>query len=221
MNIAGVIFDLDGTLVHTIEDITGAVNEMFSRNGLPVHEVSCYRDWVGSGAVKLIERAHGGAVDEELLRKYVAEFKEIYGENLHNRSRVYDGIPGVLDRLSGEGLKLSVLSNKPHLLTHKVVSYYLSDWPFHPVMGQRDDVPRKPDPAAALEISALMDLDPADILLVGDSQNDILTALAAGMIPLGVSWGYGRLGTGTAAGNYTVIDKPSELLTFIRKHGHL
>ena len=220
MDIEGVIFDLDGTLVDTIEDIAGSVNEMFSRNGLPVHEVSRYLEWVGSGATRLVQQAHGGILEEVNLRKYVTEFKEIYSKNLHHRSRVYDGVTGVLDVLAGEGVRLAILSNKPHLLTRKVVSHYLSRWPFHPVLGQRDDVPRKPDPAGALEISALLGLDPARILFAGDSQNDMLTARAAGMIPLGVSWGYGGLGTGEEKQDYTVINRPSELLSFIKNQSH-
>jgi phosphoglycolate phosphatase len=218
MNVEGIIFDLDGTLVDTIEDIAGAANQMFARNGLSEHEVSYYLQYIGNGAVKLIERALGMDVDRELLMQYVVQFKEIYGENLHDRSRVYDGIPEVLDALSGQGIKLSILSNKPHLLTEKVASYYLSEWPFHPVFGQREEVPRKPDPAGALEIAGQMEVEPGRILFVGDSNNDIFTARAAGMIPVGVSWGYGRLPAEAVEGDYTIIEKPSELLAFISRN---
>ena len=215
MKAEGVIFDLDGTLVHTIEDIAGAANRMFARHGLPRHDISYYLKWIGSGAVRFIEQAHGEPVDPEQLGAYVAEFKEIYGANLHDKSRVYDGIPEVLDAMTGNGLKLSLLSNKPHPLTQKVASFYLSRWPFEPIYGQREEVPRKPDPAGALEIAEIMDVKPGKILFVGDSNNDILTAKAAGMIPVAVSWGYGRLETEAVDGDYLIIDKPSELLAFI------
>ena len=215
MKVEGVIFDLDGTLVHTIEDIAGAANRMFARNGLPEHDLSYYLKWIGSGAVRFIEQAHGKPVEQDQLAAYVAEFKEIYGEHLHDRSRVYDGIPQVLDAMAGAGIRLSILSNKPHELTHEVVSFYLQDWPFHPVFGQRNGVPRKPDPAAAIEISGMMNLEPGKILFAGDSNNDILTAQAAGMVPVGVSWGYGRLDTEAVDGDYLIINEPSELLAFI------
>jgi phosphoglycolate phosphatase len=215
MDVEGVIFDLDGTLIHSIEDIAGAANAMFARHGLPQHEVSDYLKWVGSGAVKLIERAHGAEVERDRLLTYVAEFKEIYGEHLHDLSRVYDGVPEMLDALTGKGVKLSILSNKPHLLTQQVVSFYLSGWPFEPVFGQREGVARKPDPAAAMEIARAMGVAPERILFVGDSNNDILTAQAAGMIPVGVSWGYGRLADEAVEGDYLIIDSPSELLAFI------
>jgi phosphoglycolate phosphatase len=215
MNVKGIIFDLDGTLVDTIEDIAGAANQMFARHGLPEHGVSFYLQYIGNGAVKLIERSLGRQVERERLMDYVTQFKEIYGENLHNRSRVYEGIPEVLDAMAGQGIKLSILSNKPQFLTEKVASYYLSEWPFHPVFGQREEVPRKPDPAGAFEIAERMDLEPEKILFVGDSINDILTARAAGMIPVGVSWGYGRLTDEAVGEDYLIVDKPSELLAFI------
>lgn len=215
MKIEGVIFDLDGTLVHTIEDIAGAANVLFSRHGLPEHDIEYYLKWIGNGAVKFIERAHGKAVSEEQLRAYVSEFKEIYAGNLHDRSKVYEGIPEVLNELVDKGIKISVLSNKPHLLTQEVCSFYLSSWPFDPVLGQREEVARKPDPAAAFEIAEHMDIAPENILFVGDSDNDILTAQAAGMHPLGVSWGYGRLVSNPIEGMGTLAERPSEILDII------
>jgi len=215
MRIEGVIFDLDGTLVHTIEDIAGAANVLFSRHGLPEHDIEYYLQWIGNGAVKFIERAHGQPVSKEQLRAYVSEFKEIYAGNLHDRSRVYEGIPEVLNVLVDKGIKISVLSNKPHLLTQEVCKFYLSAWPFDPGLGQREEVARKPDPAAAFEIAQHMDIAPEKILFVGDSDNDIQTAQAAGMHPLGVSWGYGRLNNNPIKGMGPLADKPSQILDSI------
>jgi len=215
MKVEGIIFDLDGTLVHTIEDIAGAANVLFERHGLPQHGIEYYLNWIGNGAVKFIERAHGKPVGREQLSAYVNEFKEIYEKNLHDKSRVYDGVPELLDKLVSLGIQISVLSNKPDNLTKKVVSYYLSEWPLVPVFGQREEVPRKPDPDGAIEIAEMMEIDPERILFVGDSDNDILTAQAAGMIPVGASWGYGRLVNEPVEGDYPMIHKPSELLNLI------
>ena len=217
MKIEGIIFDLDGTLIHTIDDIAGAANVMFERNGLPAHTVPYYLKWIGNGAFKFIERSLGKEVSEAQLRSYVAQFKEIYSQNLHDKSRVYPGIPEILDLAVSKGIKLSVLSNKPHLLTRKVCDFYLSGWPFDPVYGQREEVPRKPDPAAAFEIAELFKISPEKILFVGDSANDILTARAAGMIPLGVTWGYGRLATEPVEGDHRMIDTPAQLLKLINQ----
>lgn len=211
----GVIFDLDGTLVHTIEDIAAAANVMFTRNGMPGHGVDYYLQWIGSGAVRFIELALGKPVDQEQLMRYVAEFKTIYSENLHHQSRVYDGIPEVLDAFSDRGLKMAVLSNKPHPMTLKVAHHYLSEWPFHPVFGQREEVPRKPDPAAAFEIAGVMGIDPGSILFIGDSENDIQTAVAAGMVPVGVTWGYGHPDITGVEGRAWSVGQPSELLAII------
>jgi len=215
MKIEGVIFDLDGTLVNTIEDIAGAANMMFARNDLPEHDLDYYLRWIGNGAVKFVERAYGEPLDRDRLMAYVSEFKEIYAENLHNRSHVYQGIPELLDELVGRGIRISVLSNKPHLLTKRVCDFYLGRWPFDPVFGQREKVPRKPDPAAAFEIAQGWGIDPARILFVGDSDNDILTAQAAGMVPLGVSWGYGRLVSDPVEGMGKLIHNPWGILEHI------
>ena len=215
MKIEGVIFDLDGTLVHTIEDIAGAANMMFARHGLPEHDLDYYLKWIGNGAVKFIERAHGEVITKEQLMDFVTEFKEIYAENLYNRSRVYEGVSEMLDALIKRGIKISILSNKPHLLTKKVCDFYLSGWPFEPVFGQREEVLRKPDPAAAFEIAEQWGIAPEKILFVGDSDNDILTAQAAGMIPLGVTWGYGRLVNNPVEGMGELIGDPSDILEFI------
>ena len=215
MNIEGVIFDLDGTLVHTIEDIAGAANIMFARHGLPEHDLEYYLNWIGSGAVKFIERAYGEPISREQLRSYVNEFKEVYAANLHNKSRVYSGVPEVLDALVNRGLKIAILSNKPHLLTKEVCEFYLSGWPMDPVFGQREEVPRKPDPAAAFEIAEGWEMEPEKILFVGDSENDILTAHAAGMVPLGVTWGYGKLDSHALEGMGELIDTPAQILDFV------
>ena len=215
MNIEGVIFDLDGTLVHTIEDIAGAANMMFARHGLPEHDLDYYLKWIGNGAVKFIECAHGEPITKEQLRAYVSEFKEVYAGNLHNKSRVYSGVPEVLDTLVNRGIKIAILSNKPHLLTKEVCEFYLSGWPLDPVFGQREEVRRKPDPAAAFEIAEGWGMEPEKILFVGDSDNDILTAQAAGMVPLGVTWGYGRLVQQPVEGMGELIGDPSQILDFI------
>jgi phosphoglycolate phosphatase len=215
MKIKGVIFDLDGTLVHTIEDIAAAANMMFSRNGMPEHGVDYYLQWIGSGAIRFIEQAMGKEVSTQELMQYVAEFKEIYSNNLHVRSRVYDGIPEVLDMLRDRGIKMAVLSNKPHLMTRQVTRHYLSHWPIDPVFGQREEVPRKPDPAAAFEIASILQIAPDHFIFVGDSENDVLTAIACGMMPVGVSWGYGDPDVSLAEGRSWYIDKPTDLLDII------
>jgi len=215
MKVKGVIFDLDGTLVHTIEDIVDAANTMFKQYGLPVHQEADYLRWIGNGAIKLIENALGADYDPKQLQSYVITFKEIYSKNLHNKSRLYDGIPGMLDELINHGIKLSILSNKPHDLTKQVAGYYLSNWPFISIFGQRENVSRKPDPYTAKEIAGIMNIDAQQIMLVGDSTYDLKTAMAADMIPVGVLWGYGKLVIPQIEGAIKYIKHPAELVPLI------
>ena len=214
MEIRGVIFDLDGTLVHTIEDIGDAANAMLDLHGLPTHRTADYLKWIGNGAANLINSALGNEINADQLIVYVSEFKEIYARNLSNKSRLYEGTSQLLDELTSLGLKLAILSNKPDILTKKVVDYYLSAWKFNPVFGQREHVARKPDPSAALEIAEMLNIEVHQILFVGDSQGDLRTAEAAGMRPVGVSWGYGRLAPVPQNGN-RIIHHPQELLTLL------
>jgi phosphoglycolate phosphatase len=116
--------------------------------------------------------------------------------------------------LTHRGIKLAILSNKPHHLTESVVSYYLQKWNFRPVFGQRAHVPRKPDPAGAIEIAYLMGIETEKILFVGDSVGDLKTSKTAGMVPVGVSWGYGLKQPDRVNGEI-LIDHPQEILSLI------
>jgi len=214
MNIKGIIFDLDGTLVNTIEDIGDAANTLLKIHGYPQYKTPDFIRWIGNGAAKFIENAMGEEVDPVQLKEYVSEFKEIYRENLHNKSRLYEGIPQLLDELIHMGVKLAILSNKPHHLTEAVVSYYLRAWDFGPVLGQRVHVPRKPDPAGAIEISNKLAIPKNRFLFVGDSPGDLKTSAAAGMMPVGVSWGYGLRENMPLKGE-TLIHHPQELLSLL------
>ncbi|MCF8346121.1 MAG: HAD-IA family hydrolase [Bacteroidales bacterium] len=215
-NPRGIIFDLDGTLVHTIEDMGDAANTLFTRHGYPEHPLEDFIRWIGNGATKFIEQGIGTVIDPAHLIDYVTEFKEIYAQNLAVKTRLYEGISELLDELAGKKLRCAILSNKPHELTISIAEIYLSGWPLDPVFGQREDVPRKPDPSAALEIAGMMELDPSEILFVGDAAGDVTTAVSAGMIPVGVSWGYGDLDHARKNG-HTIIDHPAELISLLEK----
>jgi len=216
MKIEAVIFDLDGTLVNTIEDLADSTNILLNRYDFEPRTLDEYIRFIGNGALKFIESAMEGRVEQERLPDYVKEFTEIYGNNLHSKTCVYDGIDRALDACQETGVKMAILSNKPHHLTLKVVEHYLSAWKFKAVFGQRDQVPRKPDPAAANEISAILGVPVAHTLFVGDSRGDMLTANAAGMIPVGVNWGYGKPGDEILNDRQLTLDQPEELIKIIK-----
>ena len=212
MSTQALIFDLDGTLLHTIEDIGGAANRLLEKHGFPIHGTIDYLRWVGNGATKFIERALPESVKGEELLTLVAEFKDIYASHLHEKSYVYEGVHELLANLEERGLPFAILSNKPHLLTRKVVANYFPGVNFVEVYGQRNEVAHKPDPAAAFELADLLGVEVKDVLFVGDSNTDILTAQAAGMPVVAVSWGYGRLDTEGVDGDYPVVDSPAAIL---------
>ena len=185
----GVIFDLDGTLADSLADIASAMNRTLRAHGFPVHPVSAYRTFVGEGVRKLVERALPPG-SEELREAFVADYQADYAENLLNETRLFPGIPEVLDRLRSARIPVAVLSNKPEEPTRRLVDALCGRWEFRAVFGERPGVPRKPDPAAALVLADALAAPPGSVAFVGDTSVDMLTARAASMRAVGVLWGF-------------------------------
>lgn len=216
MQYKGVIFDLDGTLFHSIEDIADAVNKGLTDEGLAIHPVENYISWIGNGAYKLVERALPKGSNEEQIQSHLDKFLQIYSKNWNIKSRVFDGIPDVLNFFNRERIPISILSNKPHFLTMEIAGYYFQSWNFACVFGQRDGIPRKPDPQSAIEITTMCALRPDEFLYIGDSETDMKTAMNAGMLPIGVTWGYGSRQSVEESGAKYIVDKPGELIKIIQ-----
>lgn len=187
-----VIFDLDGTLVDTIEDLGTAVNHALAQKNLPLHEISEYRLMVGNGIGKLVKRAMPGPLQEDagLFGELLDSFVKYYSSHLDVHSRPYPGMTGLLARLSAAGMKLAVASNKFQAGAETIVGRFFPGVDFCAVLGGRDGAPLKPDPEVVREI-----LDKAGVLrekavMVGDSATDMLTAKAADICGIAVSWGF-------------------------------
>lgn len=211
-----VLFDLDGTLLDTIEDIGDAANRILEQNGFPVHSMDAYRRFVGDGALNFIIRA----LPEDkriatIIHPCLDAFLEDYGRNWNVKTKPYDGIPELLDTLTARRLKMAVLSNKPHKHTVQCMAGFLPDWNFDVVFGQRDDVPKKPDPAGALEIAEQLNIAPSDFLYLGDTETDLKTSIAAGMFPVGALWGFRSAKELQENGAKTLINKPLEILNLL------
>lgn len=185
----GVIFDLDGTLADSLGDIASAMNRTLGAHGLPLHPVSAYRTFVGEGVRRLVERALPPGT-EAMRDAFIAAYQADYAEHLLDETRLFAGIPEVLDRLQSAGVPVGVLSNKPDLPTRQLVDALCSRWEFRAVVGERSGVPRKPDPSAALALADALAAPPESIAFVGDTSVDMLTARAAAMRPVGVLWGF-------------------------------
>lgn len=186
-----VIFDLDGTLLNTIDDLGLSANYALQALGYPTHDLSAYPQMVGNGINKLIERAlPEGEKTEENVRRMRSEFIPYY--NLHNADRTlpYPGIPELLQNLNERGVLMAVASNKYQQATEKLIAHYFPSIPFAAVLGQRDGVAVKPDPAIVEDILQMTRLEHTDALYVGDSGVDMQTAANANVEACGVTWGF-------------------------------
>jgi phosphoglycolate phosphatase len=217
MKYEAVLFDLDGTLIDTVDDIGDAANRVLSNRGFPMHPISTYYQFIGEGVKILFTRALPQEKrNEDLINICLKEFVEDYRRNYDVKSQPYDGISEMLNALNVQGLKLAILSNKPDPLTQDCVTSLLSNWDFDVVFGQRDSVPRKPNPQAALEIAEKLSISPSDFLYLGDTAIDMKTAVSAGMFPVGAAWGFRPLKELKENGARVIIGKPIQLLDLIK-----
>ena len=189
MHLRAALFDLDGTLLDSLHDLGAAMNHALATHGLPVHPLSNHRRFVGEGVRVYVARAVP-ADRQELHEAVLTTYKAFYAEHMLDQTRPFPGVPAVLARLRSQGMKLAVLSNKADATTRQLVAALLPDVRFDAVYGERDGVPRKPDPTAALGIAAELDVKPEHCAFIGDTAVDMDTARAAGMYGVGVTWGF-------------------------------
>ena len=211
-----IFFDLDGTLVDTIGDIASAMNRVLRELGYPGHRDAAYRDFVGYGLRITAQKAlPGDARDEETVLEAGERLIRYYAEHPVDTTVAYDGIFEMLSELTARGIPRVILSNKSHDLVELVVSEVLRGFTFDLVRGAGSDYPLKPDPASAVALAESLGIDPADILFVGDSEVDIRTAAAAGMIPAGVTWGFRAPGVILEAGAALMFQRPGDIVEYL------
>ena len=210
-----IIFDLDGTLLDTLQDIAGAANDVLIEHGWPIHPVDAYRFFVGSGVGHLMHCAVPEEYRDTGSDELVTVFRQKYSSKWRNHTKPYHGVPELLDAAAERGLKMSILSNKPDHFTREFVAELLPHWHFECVFGRRPDVPRKPDPTSTLEITRAMSADPSRMLFVGDSAVDMQTAIAAGIFPVGVLWGFRPRSELEAGGAKALLERPIELVDLL------
>lgn len=216
MEYKAVLFDLDGTLIDTVDDIGDAANRVLSNRKFPTHSISTYRLFIGEGVRMLFTHALPEEDrNQDLINACLKEFIEDYRCNYNVKTKPYDGVPELLDTLKLRGLKLAILSNKPHPITKDCVAFFLSQWDFNVVLGQRDSIPRKPDPQGALEVARRLAILPSKFIYLGDTGIDMKTAVSAGMFPVGVLWGFRSLEELMENGARVVIHEPMQLMDII------
>ncbi len=214
MKFAAVLFDLDGTLLNTLDDIAASANRVLVQHGYPPHPVDDYRFFVGQGVTQLITRIL--PTDQQnnatLIESCLTAFREDHVRNFQVMTRPYAGVVETLNELAGRGLKLAVLSNKPDEMTRQCVAAFFADLRFDIVMGQQVGIPHKPDPTGARLIAERLQIAPARFLYLGDSSIDMQTAIAAGMFPVGALWGFRPREELLNSGARALINRPGDLL---------
>ncbi|MDF2377608.1 MAG: HAD family hydrolase [Verrucomicrobiales bacterium] len=213
-----VIFDLDGTLLDTLRDLADSGNAVLEARGFPGHPTDAYRTFIGNGMMNLVRDifpeghrpALGGETDAVL-----AEYRAAYAGKWQNTTVIFPGVASLLDGLTKKQIPIGVLSNKAHDFTEKCVDAFLGDWKWDVVLGAREGIPKKPDPAGAVEAAGILGLDPDACYFIGDSDVDMMTAVNAGMRAIGVSWGFRPVEELKEAGAERILDQPGELLELL------
>jgi len=186
----GIIFDLDGTLLDTLSDLANSVNEVLTSYGYPTHSKEEFRVKIGKGFRNLIEQSMPEDTEPAIIEEGLGKFIKAYHENYKKETKPYGGIVSLLKALNNKGMPIAVNSNKRNDYTNNLLRYLFPDIVFSAIYGERPGFAKKPDPQAALEIAKQMQLDPKEVLYIGDSKADMITAQNAGMDSIGVLWGF-------------------------------
>jgi phosphoglycolate phosphatase len=215
MKYKSIIFDLDGTLLDTLDDLTDAMNQALVLLGQPIRSRDQCREMIGRGLTEFARAAlppDRGHLLDALLRK----MREIYKTICLNRTYPYPGIKDVLFHCRKAGIRTAVLSNKAHDLTVQITEHYFGKNTFDQILGQKDNVPCKPDPEPIRLLLEKMALIPRDVLYVGDSEVDVKTAQNAGVDFIAAGWGFRSPEQLRQAGAEKIIYQPAQLLESIR-----
>ena len=213
-----VIFDLDGTLINSVNDLADAVNDSLAEMGYPVHEVDKYYHFVGNGTVKLSERAlpidHRN--QDEIIKLHTL-FAEKYQKYCLNKTKPYDGIIDAVHKLKNEfEIKCAVASNKTDSFAKYIVNNLFQNDDFDAVIGKLDGIPAKPDPQIIFNIINRFDIDKSQVIFVGDSDVDVITAHNGNIPCIGCEWGFRGKEELEKAGADYIAKKPEDILKIVR-----
>ena len=217
MAFSHVIFDLDGTILNTIEDLARACNHVCEQHGWPTFSIDSYRYKVGNGMLKLVERFMPAeyAGDERMFSQAFAEFRSYYDEHKEDHTAPYPGISTMLDALREEGVTLAVLTNKDHAAAAPLVQRYFGDR-FSLVQGCTAAFPPKPAAPVTLHVLAQLGIKPSNVLYVGDSNVDVQTGHNAGLAVAGVTWGFRGRAELEAEGADFIAEQPEDIVNIVR-----
>ena len=212
MVIRAVIFDLDGTLIDTTQEIQYIFNQLLESYSLPKRSLEFFKKNIGNGVEDLLQKSLPNDYSND-ISQMLEEVKEIYSENLNKKSRPFEGIKEILDLLNENGIQIGIITNKMHHLAVRCVDTFFSYYSIITI-GAGHLHPRKPSPDSALELAGEFKTKPSEMLFIGDSSVDIKTAKNAGMVPIGVEWGNGATKELLDAGAQEVFKKPHYLKSY-------
>lgn len=210
-----IIFDLDGTLLDSLVDIAESMDEVLTKNQFPTHTIEAYKYKIGRGIENLVIASLPESIDKEDYPKYIKQMREVYGKRWMLKTKPYNGILEVLQKLKAQKIKLAILSNKPQIYTDLVVKELLGDIKFDSILGSRENVPIKPAPDAVFEILKALKINGLDTIFVGDTSIDMQTATNAEIESIGVAWGFRPVSELIAADATHIIYTPNELIDLI------
>jgi len=211
-----IIFDLDGTLLDTLEDIAISANYALTTLGFEAQDILAYRYFVGEGVVKLFENIFTcNPQTSKTINQAVMLFEEHYAKQFNQNTKLYEGVSKMLTFLQKRGFKMAVLSNKPDSFTKMCVFKYLRLWHFEAVYGAREGIPRKPHPQGAFDVANALHVSPEECYYLGDTMIDMMTANKAGMIPIGALWGFRDADELLAHGAQYLAKEPSEVIKLL------
>ena len=217
MNNKVIIFDLDGTLIDSLEDIAVCMNQVLEELNLPTHKIDDYKYFVGGGISILVDNALDKNTSDETKQLVTEKFKIVYDQKLHAKTLPYDGIYDLLDELKKLDFKIGILSNKPHEFTIAYASNLFSKYDMKEVHGQKAHIAKKPDPIAAIQIAESFNVPCEEVYFVGDTMVDMQTAVNAKMIGIGVLWGFRDEDELMENGATFVVKHPLDILEIVNK----
>lgn len=214
MNYKLLIFDLDGTILNTLEDLCNSTNYALEAHNFPTRTIEEVRKFVGNGIKKLIERAVPSGTSSEAIEQVLDTFKKHYALHCADKTSPYDGIMELLTALRAQGFLTAVVSNKADFAVQSLCNDYFPGM-FDFVVGEREGIRRKPYPDSVEEVLTKLQVKKEQAVYIGDSEVDIQTAKNAGMLSIAVSWGFREEALLREQGAENIVNKPSEILNFI------
>jgi len=209
-----VIFDLDGTVLDTLQDLANAVNAALEKHGFPTHSIENVRIFVGNGVANLIMRATPEGTSDEVRAAVLADFKAYYREHINDCTRPYEGIPALLKALKDAGVKVGINSNKYDAALQNLCCIHF-DGLYDYAVGESEITPKKPDPAAARRIMEATGASADETIYIGDSNVDLNTAKNAGTDSAWVSWGFRRAEEMQGCEISRAFDRVADLQAFL------